>query len=188
MDKYLQSSLQNGIVRGNQEIHLMGVVSMYLASKYEDNFPIHSKIVAEKIAHGSLSQEQIKQKELEFLRLFQFQLNFTTLFDFHETYADKIQKQMMHNLVMVDQESSQYIQYCSLLLKHLSSIGLQLLKMAIQCVDFSPYSQPILTAAALYASTAFLKHSVEFAGVQTDKFTEEVRLIINQIICEEKTE
>lgn len=59
MDRFLQSSLHNGIIRGNQEIHLMGVVSMYLASKYEDNFPIHSKVVAEKIAHGALTQAQI---------------------------------------------------------------------------------------------------------------------------------
>ena len=60
--------------------------------------------------------------------------------------------------------------------------------MAIQCVDFSHYSQPILTVAALYAATAFLKHSAEFAGERTDKFTEEVRAIINQIVDEERNE
>ena len=55
MDKYLITSLQNGIVRENSEIHLMGVVSMYLASKYEDVYPLHSKIISEKIAHGAIT-------------------------------------------------------------------------------------------------------------------------------------
>ena len=55
MDKYLISSLHNGIVRENTEIHLMGVVSMYLASKYEDVYPLHSKIISEKIAHGAIT-------------------------------------------------------------------------------------------------------------------------------------
>lgn len=55
MDKYLTSSMHNGIVRDNSEIHLMGVVSMYLASKYEDVFPLHSKIISDKIAHGAIT-------------------------------------------------------------------------------------------------------------------------------------
>ena len=90
MDKYLQSSIHNGIVRKNEDIHFMGVVSIYLASKYEDVYPIHSKIVSEKIAHGAISQKQILDKELEFLDLFQFEMNFTTHYDFYETYTEKI--------------------------------------------------------------------------------------------------
>jgi hypothetical protein len=92
MDKYLISSLQNGIVRENTEIHLMGVVSMYLASKYEDVYPLHSKIISEKIAHGAISQKQIIDKEREFLALFHFEIDFITHFDFHQTYTDKIEK------------------------------------------------------------------------------------------------
>lgn len=179
MDKYLQSSMHNGIVRGNQDIHMMGVISMYLASKYEDIYPIHSKVVAEKIAHGAMTQQQILQKELEFLSLFNFEMNFTTLYDFHETYSDKIQKQMLHNLVMVDNESDSFLSLSNLLLSHLSSMSLLLLKMAIQCSDFSHYSQSILTISSLYAATAFIKHSPEFAGPQTNKFIDEVRRIIH---------
>lgn len=48
----------------------MGVISIYLASKYEDVYPIHSKIVSDKIAHGALSQKLILDQELEFLELF----------------------------------------------------------------------------------------------------------------------
>ena len=55
MDKYLQYSIHHGLIRGNHDIHLMGIISMYLGSKYEDVYPIHSKVVSEKIAHGAIS-------------------------------------------------------------------------------------------------------------------------------------
>lgn len=109
LDKYLISSIHNGIVRENTEIHLMGVVSMYLASKYEDVYPLHSKIISEKIAHGAITQKQIIDKEREFLMLFQFEMDFTTHFDFHQTYTDKIEKQMMHNFQRVDKESETFL-------------------------------------------------------------------------------
>ena len=45
---------------------------MYMASKYEDVFPLHSKIVAEKIAHYAISAEQIVAMERQFLKMFNF--------------------------------------------------------------------------------------------------------------------
>jgi hypothetical protein len=33
----------------------MGLTSMYIASKYEDIYPLHSRIIADKIAHGAIT-------------------------------------------------------------------------------------------------------------------------------------
>lgn len=63
---------------------------MYLASKYEDLLPLHSKIVSQKIAHKAISAITILKKEEEFLRLFEFQVEFATHYDFHLTYTDRI--------------------------------------------------------------------------------------------------
>ena len=41
----------------NSDVHLVGVGAMYLASKYEDIYPLHSKVVSEKISHGAFSQK-----------------------------------------------------------------------------------------------------------------------------------
>jgi hypothetical protein len=71
---------------------------MYLASKYEDIFPLHSKIVSEKIAHKAISAKDILKKESEFLRMFDFQIDFVTHFDFHQTYADKLKRQLPKNI------------------------------------------------------------------------------------------
>ena len=71
-------------------MHKVGVISMYLASKFEDVFPLHSKVVSEKIAHGTISQKEIVALEQQFLQLFDYQVDFVTHFDFHQTYTDKI--------------------------------------------------------------------------------------------------
>jgi hypothetical protein len=51
----------------NKDVHTIGVTAMYLASKYEDIFPLHSKIVSDKIAHKAISDKDILKKEKEFL-------------------------------------------------------------------------------------------------------------------------
>ncbi len=70
----------------NADVHLIGVGCMYLASKYEDIYPLHSKTVAEKIAHKAFSQGQVTKKEGEILRLFDFGIDFVTPFDLFQTY------------------------------------------------------------------------------------------------------
>jgi len=67
-------------------------------------------------------------------------------------------------------------------------MSLLLIKMSVQCLDFVHYSQSILVISAIYASTAFLKHSQEFNGEDTNKFINEVRKIIFQVIEEEKNQ
>lgn len=82
LDKYLIAAHNNGRMLENKDIHVLGVTAMYLASKYEDVFPLHSKVVSEKIAHGAISPKQITEKEIEFLQLFEFQIDFVTHYDF----------------------------------------------------------------------------------------------------------
>lgn len=43
------------------DLHLIGVTSMFIASKYEDIYPLKMKMVFEKIAHKKLSIDKIKQ-------------------------------------------------------------------------------------------------------------------------------
>jgi hypothetical protein len=51
---------------------------MYLASKYEDIFPLHSRIVSDKIAHKAIPAREILKKEQDFLRAFDFEMDFVT--------------------------------------------------------------------------------------------------------------
>ena len=54
-------------------------------------FPLHSKIVSEKIAHGTMTQAQITEEETKFFKLLDFNTDFVTPFDFYESYMAKLQ-------------------------------------------------------------------------------------------------
>ena len=84
--------------------------------------------------------------ERQFLKLFEFDIDFTTHFDFYQTYMDKIEKQLKHNLGAVDGESEESISSSLYLLQQISQMSLILIKMALQCKDFSKYSSLVFCA------------------------------------------
>jgi hypothetical protein len=56
-DKYMVACFHHRKQLTNIDVHPMGIIAIYLASKFEDVFPLHSKIVSQKIAHNVLSHE-----------------------------------------------------------------------------------------------------------------------------------
>ena len=99
-DKYMVACHKQGRVLTNADIHSMGITSIYLASKFEDVFPLHSKVVSQKIAHGAITPQQLKEKERDFLGVFNFEIDFVTPFDFYQTYFDKLEKQLMQESIL----------------------------------------------------------------------------------------
>ena len=70
-DNYFRKQQGRKVIE-NSEVHGIGVCAMYLASKFEDIYPLHSRVVAEKISHNAFSKAAILQREEDFLRLFDF--------------------------------------------------------------------------------------------------------------------
>ena len=54
---------KKNIILQPSELHLIGIVSMFIASKYQDIYPMRIKVIQEKIAHGKLSCDDIKKRE-----------------------------------------------------------------------------------------------------------------------------
>ncbi|CAK94397.1 unnamed protein product (macronuclear) [Paramecium tetraurelia] len=78
MDLYLSKTTQKHLP---QDLHLVGVSSMFIACKYEEIYPVKLQVVYEKIAHKKLSKEEIKDKEANILQVLDFNLNGTTILD-----------------------------------------------------------------------------------------------------------
>jgi hypothetical protein len=93
LDSYFRLSPK---VLENSDVHGVGVAAMYLASKFEDVYPLHSRVVAEKISHNAFTQKQILAREEEYLRLFEFQFNFVTAFDLHQSYFSIMRKRLLN--------------------------------------------------------------------------------------------
>eukprot|EP00357_Protocruzia_adherens_P022382 CAMPEP_0114978740 /NCGR_PEP_ID=MMETSP0216-20121206/3979_1 /TAXON_ID=223996 /ORGANISM="Protocruzia adherens, Strain Boccale" /LENGTH=378 /DNA_ID=CAMNT_0002339979 /DNA_START=883 /DNA_END=2019 /DNA_ORIENTATION=+ len=71
MDQYLtktEKALQP------QDIHLLGVTCMFIASKYEDYYPLKMSIIFEKIGHRKLSRDAIRNMEREVLQTLDYNI------------------------------------------------------------------------------------------------------------------
>jgi len=83
LDRYFKASLTELLVN---DLHLLGVTAMFIASKYEDILPLKMKIVYEKIAHKRLEIDQIKATELRLLKAIHYRIAAPSVLDFLKIY------------------------------------------------------------------------------------------------------
>lgn len=57
-----------------EELHITGITSMFIASKYEDVYPLLMKTVVQKIGHNKIPQSQILKCEQEILQTLGFRV------------------------------------------------------------------------------------------------------------------
>lgn len=70
----------------NNSIHLLGITCMFIASKFEDEYPIQMYHAQQKIGHNKFSVYAIKQKEKEVLECLNFDIVYSTMLDFINLY------------------------------------------------------------------------------------------------------
>ena len=96
-NKYFSILLTHRLLNAD-DIHLTGIVAMFIASKYVDYYPLKMKIVTEKIGHGAFAAESVKAKEREIMRTIQYDITFPTCMTFLdnliENFADTHHLQM----------------------------------------------------------------------------------------------
>lgn len=87
MDRYFQRVPDNLEVSA---LHVTGVAAMFLASKYEDIYPLKMRDVYEKIGHKRLTQQKIKSMELELLKVIDYKVQAPTTLEFLKTYLKAV--------------------------------------------------------------------------------------------------
>jgi|TARA_B110000305_G_C19424871_1_gene633025 hypothetical protein len=83
MDRFFKNTEKNKEV---SDLHLTGVTSMFVASKFEDIYPLRMKTVHEKIAHKKLDIEKIKTVELDIMKAISYKIHAPTVLDFLKVY------------------------------------------------------------------------------------------------------
>ncbi len=84
MDRYLKHKQERKLIG---ELHIIGVAAMFLASKYEDILPLRIDVVQEKIAHGKLTSESIREYEHDILITLDYFLQAPTVLEFLRRYC-----------------------------------------------------------------------------------------------------
>ncbi len=93
---FLSVSLIDRFFKNKQEtkevgdLHIIGVTCMFVASKYEDIYPLKMKMVYEKIAHKKLPIEKIKGLEMEILKSINYKIAAPTSLDFLKVYLKQV--------------------------------------------------------------------------------------------------
>jgi hypothetical protein len=79
----------------SSELHLSGIVAMFIASKYEDIIPLLMRTVINKIGHGKFTVKQVTGKELEIMRTLEFRLGAPTILEFIERYYSELSANLL---------------------------------------------------------------------------------------------
>ena len=88
---FIAVSIQDRYFKNSREIlkipdlHIIGVTSMFIASKYEDVVPLRIKTIDEKIAQKKLNIEDIRYLELLILKELNYEIEAPTVLDFLKT-------------------------------------------------------------------------------------------------------
>lgn len=86
------------------DLHLIGITCMFMASKYQDIYPMRLKTVKEKISHNKFSIEEIKQKEIEISKLLNYSITLPNQWEFIGIFTEEIFYNK-HNNFMVKNQS-----------------------------------------------------------------------------------
>ena len=87
MDRYFKKTKKQ---LNPQDLHLIGVASMFMASKYIDIYPLRIKTVYEKISHKKLSIAEIIEKESEISQVLGYNVGTPNAWDFVNAYIQEI--------------------------------------------------------------------------------------------------
>lgn len=126
------------------EIHLIGVTSMFIASKFEEIYPFKLKLVHEKIAHRKISVSALKLKEHEILQTLDFSLLSPTC---HEFVGLSVE--FLDDRAQIKQKTKKY----------LKKVCVYLLKMTLHDYEITAkYHAHVLAAACIFVSFKIIEN------------------------------
>ena len=105
MDNYLQKTKK---IYYENDIHLIGMACIYLASKMEDIIPLHMVHIKTKIGHDKFSQQEIIDMEKDILQALDWDILLITTYDVIKTYLSDF---YVNNRVMINNLSMDIICY-----------------------------------------------------------------------------
>ena len=153
LDRYLKNKRECQEIA---DLHIMGVTTMFIASKYEDIYPLKMKMVFEKIAHKKLSIERIKALELDMLKQIHYKIPAPTVLDFLKIYLKEVLEINHHGNTSLKKEEKEAIPTSSDTpegKKHLIyKMAMYLSKMSLHDYDLSGRKPSLVAVGSLYVA------------------------------------
>ena len=106
MDRYFQLSKKS--LKPN-DLHLIGICCMFIASKFYDIYPIKLRVVVEKISHNKFAPEEIKSMEEDIVKSLNYNMLLPLSWDFVNFFLEEIFYFIENNFMIGDETLSEYI-------------------------------------------------------------------------------
>lgn len=187
MDSYFELSSKP---MDPSELHLLGVASMFTASKFQDIYPLRLKMVHEKIAHKKLSVEEIKAKEYELLTMNDFEISGPTIWDFILLFIEEIFVTEENKFHINSERLNEKIENFSLIKKRSAAFSTKLdLKSEGKCFKsifktYTPNMVNLLKHVALYLAKMNL-HDYSLAVDNKPSLLAASTVFVSLKICEQ---
>ena len=144
MDQYLNNTK---LVLKNENIHLIGIASMSLATKYEDIIPIYMFQFTEKIGHNLYSSKKITNQEKNILKDMNIEnFVFSSIYDFIQTFFFDFK---YNNQVNLESEESKNIY------ENIKNTAIYLSKVCLHFEQFYISSNVIKAICCIKAAIKF---------------------------------
>ncbi|CDW72840.1 UNKNOWN [Stylonychia lemnae] len=123
MDRYFIMKYQKRIKVPKYDLHIVGLIAIFLSSKYEDVHPISMEQILFEAAHGKFDKQDIIERELDVLQTLDFKLHYT---NFYEEAVQKFKiitaatDQSKHTQIskLIEEEILKYMQFfCYLIIQ-----------------------------------------------------------------------
>lgn len=157
MDNYFQKTT---VKHELNDLHLIGVSSMYVATKYEEISPLRISVMQSKISHGKFSKEDIKNKETDILQALNFECSPVTILNFLEIGVETLKLRE----VLSDS-----------LFTHLVKLSVYIAKMIMHEYDLSNrFSQSEFAVACIYIGLKIIQQLEP--GFKIDNYAYKLRV------------
>lgn len=91
------------------DLHLVGVTCMFIASKVNDLYPIKMKLMIDRVSHGKFVPLMLFNMEEAILKAIDYNINSPSTYEFLNLYIDMIFPEECNNFYIKDQTLSYYL-------------------------------------------------------------------------------
>jgi len=166
MDMYLSKCKT---VLSNSDVHLIGIVSMFIASKMEDIYPIRMSHIRTKISHGKFSESEIIKKERAILQTLEYDVIVSSNSDFIKTFVYDF---IHNNRVQIDKlEMWHHIDA-------FENTTIFLSKLIQHDVEFNKYKESLKSVSCIVAAFDILRSNSNNFEKESEDF---MRQWVNEI-------
>jgi len=173
MDMYIKKSPK---ILDNTDVHLLGVTSMFVMSKYEDVIPLRISSVYHKICHKAFSETQIQEMERKILVTLDWNIDFVSCYDFIKTY---IYDFLINNKHYINELKMNQV------ILNLENIAVYFAKLTLHSELFSGYLSSLKAICCIVAARdALVSHSKTLTGEMNIFLKNWILFLINESIFE----